>query len=159
MSPAPRPIYTEPDKRTSLEGLASHLQDGAVVAVGGGLSSREPMALLRALLRRGAAGLTVVGSAHGIDIRSDGRIAFCQFVADTMRVTRVSKSRVACWPDRGTRITRTRTLAPERFVRLRASVRVVCWPLMICGLVARRISRPRLDSSFASSQMKVMPLL
>jgi len=68
MSPAPRPIYTQPDKRTSLEGLASHIQDGAVVAVGGGLSSREPMALLRAVLRRGAAGLTVVGSAHGIDI-------------------------------------------------------------------------------------------
>ena len=68
MSPAPRPIYTEPDKRTSLEGLASHVPNGAVVAVGGGLSSREPMALLRAVLRRGVTGLTVVGSAHGIDI-------------------------------------------------------------------------------------------
>ncbi len=35
---------------------------------GGGLSSREPMALLRAMLRRGVTDLTVVGSAHGIDI-------------------------------------------------------------------------------------------
>jgi glutaconate CoA-transferase subunit A len=63
-----RPMYTEPDKRRSLEELASMIADGAVVAVGGGLSSREPMALLRALLRRGATGLTVVGSAHGVDI-------------------------------------------------------------------------------------------
>jgi glutaconate CoA-transferase, subunit A len=64
----PRAVYTNPDKRTSLEGLAALIEDGAVVAVGGGLSSREPMALLRAILRRGIKGLTVVGSAHGIDI-------------------------------------------------------------------------------------------
>jgi glutaconate CoA-transferase subunit A len=64
----PRPIYTEPDKRVGLEDLAARVKDGAVVAVGGGLSSREPMALLRAILRRGVKGLTVVGSAHGIDI-------------------------------------------------------------------------------------------
>ncbi|WP_424360716.1 CoA transferase subunit A [Methylocystis parvus] len=63
-----RHIYTEPDKRRSLDELASMVPDGAVVAVGGGLSSREPMALLRALLRKGVKGLTAVGSAHGIDI-------------------------------------------------------------------------------------------
>ena len=34
MSDAPRPIYTESDKRTSLEDLASHVQNDAVVAVG-----------------------------------------------------------------------------------------------------------------------------
>jgi glutaconate CoA-transferase subunit A len=68
MSALPRPIYTDPDKRTTLDDLASHVRDGAVVAVGGGLSSREPMALLRAILRRGVTGLTVVGSAHGVDI-------------------------------------------------------------------------------------------
>ena len=68
MSTPPRPIYTEPDKRITLDDLASHVRDGAVVAVGGGLSSREPMALLRAILRRGVKGLTVVGSAHGMDI-------------------------------------------------------------------------------------------
>lgn len=64
----PRPIYKDPDKRTTLEGLAAKVKDGAVVAVGGGLSSREPMALLRAILRRGVSDLTVVGSAHGVDI-------------------------------------------------------------------------------------------
>ena len=64
----PRPIYTGPDKCRTLDELASLVRDGAVVAVGGGLSSREPMALLRAILRRGIKGLTVVGSAHGIDI-------------------------------------------------------------------------------------------
>ena len=59
-----RPIYTDLEKRKSLDDLASLVTDGAVVAVGGGLSSREPMALLRAILRRGATGLTVVGSAR-----------------------------------------------------------------------------------------------
>ncbi|HXW72139.1 MAG TPA: CoA-transferase [Methylocella sp.] len=64
----PRLIYTEPDKRRTLDHLATLVKDGMVVAVGGGLSSREPMALLRAILRRGTRDLTVVGSAHGIDI-------------------------------------------------------------------------------------------
>jgi glutaconate CoA-transferase, subunit A len=68
MSTRSRPIYTDLDKRTTLDDLASLVADGAVVGVGGGLSSREPMALLRAILRRGVTGLTVVGSAHGIDI-------------------------------------------------------------------------------------------
>jgi glutaconate CoA-transferase subunit A len=68
MSKPSRSIYTEPDKRTTLDDLASHVPDGALVAVGGGLSSREPMAILRAILRRGVTGLTAVGSAHGIDI-------------------------------------------------------------------------------------------
>jgi glutaconate CoA-transferase subunit A len=68
MARTSRPVYTDPDKRTTLENLAAQVADGAVVAVGGGLSSREPMALLRAILRRGVKGLTVVGSAHGIDI-------------------------------------------------------------------------------------------
>jgi glutaconate CoA-transferase, subunit A len=64
----PQPIYTDRDKRRTLDDLASLVKDRAVVAVGGGLSSREPMALLRAILRRGVKNLTVVGSAHGIDI-------------------------------------------------------------------------------------------
>jgi glutaconate CoA-transferase, subunit A len=64
----PRPIYTDPDKRKTLDDLASLVKRGTVVAVGGGLSSREPIALLRAILRRGVRNLTVVGSAHGIDI-------------------------------------------------------------------------------------------
>jgi glutaconate CoA-transferase, subunit A len=64
----PRPVYTDPNKRRTLDDLALLVKDGAVVAVGGGLSSREPMALLRAILRCGVRNLTVVGSAHGIDI-------------------------------------------------------------------------------------------
>ena len=61
-------VYTSPDKRTDLDGLVEHVRDRAVVAVGGGLSSREPMAALRALIRAGRRDLVVVGSAHGIDI-------------------------------------------------------------------------------------------
>ena len=68
MARTPRPIYTDHDKRTTLEDLAARVADGVLVAVGGGLSSREPMALLRAMLRHGVKGLAVVGSAHGIDI-------------------------------------------------------------------------------------------
>jgi glutaconate CoA-transferase subunit A len=68
MSTRSRPVYTDFDKRKSLDDLASFVTDGDIIAVGGGLSSREPMALLRAILRRGTSGLTAVGSAHGIDI-------------------------------------------------------------------------------------------
>ncbi len=60
--------YTASDKRVALEELAAHVRDGDLVAVGGGLSSREPMAVLRALIRAGRSRLQVVGSAHGIDI-------------------------------------------------------------------------------------------
>ena len=56
------------DKRVSLNQLASIVNDGDIVAVGGGLSSREPMAVLRELIRQGTKNLRVLGSAHGIDI-------------------------------------------------------------------------------------------
>ena len=62
------PLHTASDKRVELDDLAAHVSDGDMVAVGGGLSSREPIAILRALLRQGVKGLNVVGSAHGIDI-------------------------------------------------------------------------------------------
>ena len=61
-------VFTRSDKRVGLDELASHVKDGDLLAVGGGLSSREPMALLRALIRAGRRDLRVVGSAHGIDI-------------------------------------------------------------------------------------------
>lgn len=61
-------VYTKSDKRATLDELAAHVKDGDLLAVGGGLSSREPMALLRALIRAGPRNLQVVGSAHGIDI-------------------------------------------------------------------------------------------
>jgi glutaconate CoA-transferase subunit A len=62
------PVYTLDDKRGDVEELAKQVKDGDVIAIGGGLSSREPMAVLRALVRRGVKNLTVIGSAHGIDI-------------------------------------------------------------------------------------------
>jgi glutaconate CoA-transferase subunit A len=61
-------VRTVADKRVGLDDLAAMVKDGDVVAVGGGLSSREPMAILRAMLRRKVRDLRVVGSAHGIDI-------------------------------------------------------------------------------------------
>jgi glutaconate CoA-transferase subunit A len=61
------PIQAAADKRLPLPELAARVQDGACVAIGGGLSSREPMAVLRELVRQGRKGLRLVGSAHGID--------------------------------------------------------------------------------------------
>jgi glutaconate CoA-transferase subunit A len=61
-------MFTQEDKRCVLTELLGHVNDGDTVAVGGGLSWREPMAALRELIRQGRSGLKVVGSAHGIDI-------------------------------------------------------------------------------------------
>ncbi|MDE2253285.1 MAG: CoA transferase subunit A [Betaproteobacteria bacterium] len=60
--------YTARDKLVDLDELVTHIKDGDWLAVGGGLSSREPMAAIRAIIRAGRKGLKVVGSAHGIDI-------------------------------------------------------------------------------------------
>ncbi|MGH8929440.1 MAG: CoA transferase subunit A [Egibacteraceae bacterium] len=60
--------FTEPDKVTSLAEAVAHVADGDIVALGGALSYREPMALVRELIRQGRRGLHVVGSAHGIDV-------------------------------------------------------------------------------------------
>ena len=59
---------TAENKLTNIEALASQVETGDCVAVGGGLSSREPMALIRSIIRNRVNSLTVVGSAHGIDI-------------------------------------------------------------------------------------------
>jgi glutaconate CoA-transferase subunit A len=64
----PGAVWTNANKRADLEEVAGAVKDGQVVAVGGGLSSRVPMAILRAVLRRKVRNLTVAGSAHGIDI-------------------------------------------------------------------------------------------
>ncbi|HEX6446959.1 MAG TPA: CoA-transferase [Streptosporangiales bacterium] len=56
------------DKRSTLAEAAAHVSDGAVVALGGGLSARLPMALVRELIRQARTGLHLVGSAHGIDV-------------------------------------------------------------------------------------------
>ncbi len=56
------------DKRASLEEAAALVTDGALVALGGGLCARLPMALVRALVRAGRRDLHLVGSAHSIDV-------------------------------------------------------------------------------------------
>lgn len=62
------PLYTQPDKRCGLAELAAQVREGDCVAIGGGLSWREPMAVLRELIRQGTGNLKLVGSAHGIDV-------------------------------------------------------------------------------------------
>ena len=61
-------MYTQTDKRCDLESLITHVRSGDCAAIGGGLSWREPMAALRELIRQRIGELTVVGSAHGIDV-------------------------------------------------------------------------------------------
>lgn len=61
-------MYTQADKRCTLADLVSHIKSGDCLAIGGGLSWREPMAALRELIRQDINSLKLVGSAHGIDI-------------------------------------------------------------------------------------------
>lgn len=69
------------DKLVDLERAAASVSDGALVALGGGLSARLPMALVRELIRQRRTGLHVVGSAHSIDVDlliAAGAIAACE---------------------------------------------------------------------------------
>lgn len=61
-------MYTEADKCCELTELIAHVRSGDCLAIGGGLSSREPMAALQELIRLEIGQLTLVGSAHGIDV-------------------------------------------------------------------------------------------
>ena len=61
-------MYTQTDKHCDLASLVAHVREGDCVAVGGGLSWREPMAALRELVRQRIGGLKLAGSAHGIDV-------------------------------------------------------------------------------------------
>jgi glutaconate CoA-transferase, subunit A len=56
------------DKRTSLTDAVALVSDDTTVALGGGLSARLPMAMVRELVRQGRSGLHLVGSAHSIDV-------------------------------------------------------------------------------------------
>jgi len=56
------------DKRASLAEAVSLVSDGAMVARGGGLCARLPMAMVRELIRQGRRGLHLIGSAHSIDV-------------------------------------------------------------------------------------------
>jgi glutaconate CoA-transferase subunit A len=46
----------------------SLIKDGDKVALGGALSLREPMALIREIIRQGKKDLHLIGNAHGIDV-------------------------------------------------------------------------------------------
>ena len=61
-------LHPPADKRASLADAAALVADGALVALGGGLSARLPMALVRELIRQRRTGLHLVGSAHSIDV-------------------------------------------------------------------------------------------
>ena len=56
------------DKRASLADAVALVSDGAMVALGGGLCARLPMAMVRELLRQGRRALHLIGSAHSIDV-------------------------------------------------------------------------------------------
>lgn len=74
-------FFLAPDKRVSLAEAASEVVDGAQVALGGGLSARLPMALVRELVRQGRRDLHLVGSAHGIDVDlliAAGAVKICE---------------------------------------------------------------------------------
>lgn len=62
------PVFTSEHKQVSLAEAAAIVLDGMTVAIGGGLSWREPMALLRELIRQGRRDLHVIGTAHGVDV-------------------------------------------------------------------------------------------
>ncbi len=74
-------VHLAPDKHTDLETAAGLVSPGSMVALGGGLSARLPMALVRQLIRAGVGDLHVVGSAHSIDVdllAAAGLIAICE---------------------------------------------------------------------------------
>ena len=56
------------DKRASMADVICLVNDGAMVALGGGLCARLPMAMVRELIRQGRRGLHLIGSAHSIDV-------------------------------------------------------------------------------------------
>lgn len=60
--------FTNNNKVVSLRQAAEIIRDGDVVAVGGALSAREPIALIHELVRLGKRDLITMGGAHGIDV-------------------------------------------------------------------------------------------
>jgi glutaconate CoA-transferase subunit A len=74
-------FHLKPHKRASLSEAAALVTDGAVVALGGGLCARLPMALVRELVRQRRRGLHLVGSAHSVDVDlliAAGAVAVCE---------------------------------------------------------------------------------
>ena len=74
-------VHLAPDKHADLETAAALVRSGSLVALGGGLSARLPMALVRELIRAGTGDLHLVGSAHSIDVdllAAAGSISVCE---------------------------------------------------------------------------------
>jgi len=61
-------LHPHRDKVTSLAEAAAQVRDGDLIALGGGLSARLPMALVRELIRQHRRDLHLIGSAHSIDV-------------------------------------------------------------------------------------------
>lgn len=55
-------------KIVSLSEAVSLVKDGNIVGVGGNLSAREPMGIIREIIRQGRKNLHTIGGAHGVDI-------------------------------------------------------------------------------------------
>lgn len=55
-------------KVVSLDKIRPLISDGDIIAVGGTLSAKQPIALIREIIRQNVKGLTTVGGAHGLDI-------------------------------------------------------------------------------------------
>lgn len=75
------PFHVGADKLVPLEQAVAYIDDGAMIALGGGLSARLPMAAVRELIRQGRHRLHVIGSAHGIDVDllvAAGALAICE---------------------------------------------------------------------------------
>ncbi|HWP91770.1 MAG TPA: CoA-transferase [Thermodesulfobacteriota bacterium] len=60
--------YPISNKVVSLEDAVFLVRDGDKVALGGALSLREPMALIREVIRQDKHNLHIIGNAHGIDV-------------------------------------------------------------------------------------------
>jgi len=56
------------NKVTSLEEAVSLINNGDKTALGGALSLREPMSLVREIIRQDIQDLHIIGNAHGIDV-------------------------------------------------------------------------------------------
>ena len=61
-------VHTSKNKICSLSEAVSKIDNADMIAVGGNLSSREPMGLIREIIRQKKRDLHCIGGAHGIDI-------------------------------------------------------------------------------------------
>ncbi|HUV24646.1 MAG TPA: CoA-transferase [Methanomassiliicoccales archaeon] len=61
-------VFTQTNKLTTLKEAAAMVNDGDMVAIGGGLCLREPIGLIMELIRQGKRDLHLVGTAHGFDV-------------------------------------------------------------------------------------------